>query len=149
VLRKTVVEEKNRKASSVRIVLGFLVVFTAAVFTGPRADAQSSVDGNQLLHDCKDTILLFDRSPATSGRQLAAGAHCLGYVQGFLDTNRIWHAVDNDKNKTLHYCFDRDVTVEQVIRILVKYIQENPKETSDNGWECLLKALQGDFPCKA
>jgi hypothetical protein len=67
-----------------------------------------------------------------------------------MDSNEFWHSVDmRDHNAMKHYCVDRDTNLEQVIRILVKYLEANPKELSENGWICLQGALLKDYPCKA
>jgi hypothetical protein len=55
-----------------------------------------------------------------------------------MDANEFWHGVDlRDHNSMKHYCADRDTSLEQVIRILVRYLEADPKELSENGWICL------------
>jgi len=66
-----------------------------------------------------------------------------------MDANEFW--VHRDKvlhGSTKHYCIERDTSLEQVIRILVKYLENTPKDLNENGWICLEAALQQDFPCK-
>jgi hypothetical protein len=66
-----------------------------------------------------------------------------------MDANEFWLGVDKmNHNSMKHYCIERNTTLEQVIRILVKYLEENPKELNENGWVCLQAALLKDFPCK-
>jgi hypothetical protein len=73
----------------------------------------------------------------------------VAYVQGVMDATELWHAVDlRDHNTMKHYCIDHATNLEQVIRILVKYLEENPKEMSENGWLCVQGALLRSFPCK-
>jgi hypothetical protein len=55
-----------------------------------------------------------------------------------MDSNEFWHTIDlRDHDPMKHYCLDRNTSLEQVIRILVKSLEANPKKLSENGWICL------------
>jgi len=66
-----------------------------------------------------------------------------------MDANDFWHTIDTrDHSRMKHYCVAGETNLEGVIRILVKCLEENPKELSENGWVCLQGALLKEFPCK-
>lgn len=109
----------------------------------------SRVTGTRLLHDCRAAIKSRDVNPELSLEEDRAADRCISYVQGVLDTNFIWRSIDErDHNRMLHYCIDEDASLEQVIRVLVKYLEANPKELSEAGWVCIQAALLKSCPCK-
>ncbi len=129
--------------------LTFLIVVAAIpLLIAPSGHALSGVTGTRLLHDCRAAIKSTDVNPALTLEEDRAADRCISYVQGVLDSNNFWRFIDTrDHNKMLHYCIDKDVSTEQVIRILVKYLENNPKELSENGWVCLQAALLKSYPC--
>ncbi len=131
-----------------RIALVLLVV--TAAFSA-KAKALSKVDGITLLHECQVSIRISDGDTRVTADEVVSSTHCIGYVEGVIDANAFWDAVDRRDNHSTrpHYCMGESVTFEQVIRILVKYLEENPKELSEVGYICIQGALLKNFPCKA
>jgi hypothetical protein len=126
-----------------------LLAVSPVLLTVTGAGALSPVTGARLLHDCRAAIRSTDVSPRLTLDEDRAADHCISYVQGVLDANAFWHTIDDrDHNKMRHYCLDQDISTEQVIRLLVIYLQENPKEMSENGWMCMEAALMKSFQCK-
>ena len=110
--------------------------------------ALSKVTGAMLLHDCRAAVKSTDISPRLTLEEDRAADRCIGYTQGVMDSNAFWHTIDErDHNKMVHYCIDLGASTEQIIRIVVKYLEENPKELSENGWVCFQAALLRSFPC--
>jgi hypothetical protein len=132
----------NRRTSFlVALVVPFLFIATG--------HALSRVTGTRLLHDCRAAVKSTDVKPELSLEEDRAADRCISYVQGVLDANGFWRAVDErDHNRMLHYCIDEDTSLEQVIRFLVLYLEANPKELSENGWVCIQAALLKHYPCK-
>jgi hypothetical protein len=50
-----------------------------------------------------------DVSPHLTHEEDEAGTRCIAYVQGVMNTNELWHAIDvRDHNSMKHYCIDHD-----------------------------------------
>jgi len=129
--------------------LTHLLLAAAALLCSTPAFPLSTVTGLSLLHDCQSAIKGTDDLAHLTTEQDRASGRCISYVQGLMDANEFW--VHRDKvlhGSTKHYCIERDTSLEQVIRILVKYLENTPKDLNENGWICLEAALQQDFPCK-
>ena len=115
----------------------------------PHAEALSRVTGERLLHDCRAAIKSSDIKPALSIEEDRAADRCIGYLQGAMDANEFWHSVDDrDHNAMKHYCINKETSLEQVIRVLVQYLEANPKDLSETGWVCLQAAMLTSFPCQ-
>jgi Rap1a immunity proteins len=135
---------------SMRIGLAFLLA-VGALSVSPRASALSEVNGLMLLHQCQVSVRISNEDTRVSPDQVAESNHCLGYVQGVLDANGFWDTIDkrDDHSSRARYCMSESVTFEQVIRIIVKWLDANPKELNDNGYIAVQVALVKTFPCKA
>jgi Rap1a immunity proteins len=126
-----------------------LLLLVATLSACSSARALTKVTGLTLLHDCRVTVRSIDDPARLTESEQSASDSCISYIQGLMDANEFWHGVDRlNHSATKHYCIERDTSLEQVIRILVKYLEETPKELNENGWVCLQAALLKDFPCK-
>jgi Rap1a immunity proteins len=132
-------------------VAPILLAVIAVLFASPRASALSEVNGLMLLHQCQVSIRISNEDTRVTADQVADSNHCLGYVQGVLDANGFWDKLDMRDNHSTRarYCMSESVTFEQVIRIIVKWLEANPKELNDNGYIAVQVALVKTFPCKA
>jgi hypothetical protein len=76
---------------------------------------------------------------------------CTGYVRGLLDAYTDWEAVDmNEKQKvTNRPCLPHDVGLSagQGIRIIVKYLKDNPANLHQPAMVLGGVALRQAFPC--
>jgi hypothetical protein len=127
-----------------------LLAVSAALLSTSKAIATSEVNGLMLLHDCHISIRI-SNDMRVSPDQVAESTHCLGYLQGVIDANGFWDAIDirNHQVSRAHYCMPASVTFEQVIRVLVKWLEANPKELNEEGYIVVQTALVKAFPCKA
>jgi hypothetical protein len=128
-----------------------LAAVLAAISPAPKANAISEVNGLMLLHHCKASILISNEDRRVPPDQVAESNHCLGYVQGIIDANSFWDAIDNRNHQLTraHYCMAESVTFEQVIRVVVKWLENNPKDLNENGYIIVESALVKAFPCRA
>jgi hypothetical protein len=136
---------------SKRTIVLTILCCTGSLFTAPSARADlSAVDGSKLLANCQAAIKLTSVSPRLTRAEDDASTQCIAYVQGVLDANMFWHAIDlrDGKTKTPHYCMEKKVTFEQAIRVLVKYLKETPTDLSENGFICIQAAMLKSFPCQ-
>lgn len=133
-----------------RIGLALLVAIVA-LSAIPKATALSEVNGLMLLHQCQVSIRISNEDTRVSADEVAESNHCLGYLQGVLDANGFWDAIDsrNHQVSRAHYCIPANVTFEQVIRVLVKWLEANPKDLNEEGYIVVETALVKAFPCKA
>jgi hypothetical protein len=126
----------------------FVTVLLAPMFFSTHGHALCKVTGTRLLHDCRAAVKSTDLNPELSLEEDRAADRCISYVQGVLDTNEIWRFIDvQNQNKMAHYCIEADTSLEQVIRILVRYLEANPKELTEAGWVCIQAALLKSYPC--
>ncbi|EGR3344756.1 hypothetical protein J8B38_16210 [Vibrio parahaemolyticus] len=59
-----------------------------------------------------------------------------GYVLGVYDANDV------------RYCTPKDLTITQLMAVIAKYIEDNPKYWSEPADELVFRAINADFPCK-
>lgn len=135
------------KSSLVRMVMAFALVICPASC----AHALSAVTGSRLLRDCRAAIKLQENiSMGATADENAGSSACIAYVEGVLDGNGFWKTIDERDHHTEmpHYCVVGNATVEVVIRLLVQYLEANPKELTENGWVCIQGAMLKSYPCK-
>ncbi len=113
------------------VVLALLLGFILPVH------AEKLADGNQLLHYCQLALRYADTHNLPS-EDMSNASHCIGTVHGAADT-LVWL----DKIKTAD-----GVTVEQEIRIVVKYMQDHPAKLAEPDVALILEALVEVFPMK-
>lgn len=117
------------KAFATGIALSGLLVSQAAM----------AVDGNELLLQCQALVRSIDnQAPDTYG-----SGHCLGVVQGVSDMLALYQ--DKLPKK---FCVPHDVTYGQGVRIVVKYLQENPKMLNNHDSVLVLAAYADEYGCK-
>jgi hypothetical protein len=115
----------------------------------PLSHALSRIDGNRLLHDCQAGIKFADGKDLSRDEAIQS-SECLAYVEGSLDGSDFWKVIDQrDGNKNMpHHCIPNGVTMEQTVRVLMKYLEGHPQELHENGWVCVHAAMLEAFPCK-
>jgi len=100
--------------------------------------AQSSdVDGNQLLEHCSAYQKARDNPPITTKEQVSAG-FCLGYMSAIADSNA----------SEQHFCAHPNATIEQLARVVLKWLRDNPEKLHLNAGVVSYTALHAAFPCK-
>lgn len=109
------------------------IIAAASIFLCATIPARAEVTGNGLREYC-------DFPEGTQARVM-----CLGYISGTIDTIRGF-----DKTLKLRLvCEPRGVTGEQLISMIIKYLQDHPEKlhfvASSLIWEMMTKA----FPCKS
>jgi hypothetical protein len=112
----------------------------------------SAVDGNVLLAKCHAAEKMTDVSPKLSNEEWAAGFYCLGFVQGVMDADGIWQAgvskgLGSKTTGIVPYCVPNDVSWPQIIRVLVKWLEENPDKLNSPGYDVIYWAMSKNFPC--
>jgi Rap1a immunity proteins len=116
------------------IVMGLILLLTEA-----SANAEEiRGDGNELLRYCTDS------SPADSVG-IAKSAWCSGYLLGIDDMRKFSATLPHRPTD----CMPEGVTMVQVKRVVVDYLQEHPEELRYSSVVLVHNALKHAFPCLA
>lgn len=96
--------------------------------------ASTTVDGNSLLKECQKAVKLADDGDVKYA-DVSDIASCTGFIHGLM-------AVPN----TI-FCIPVNVSTNQGIRVLVKYLQEHPEDLHLAKGKLALNAFADAFPC--
>lgn len=114
---------------------------TALLLAVVVASAEARADGNELLTQCQQFIKVVEKEPDyDSGR---AGM-CIGYVEGFISTTTFFSSNLEDDAKL---CIPKTVPNGQVVRVLVKYLKDNPAKLNKNKASLVWLAMRDAYPC--
>jgi len=75
---------------------------------------------------------------------------CLGYIDGFTSGVGSEHSFAEDalqRNVPAPFCFPDSVEMGQAIRIVLKYIRENPTDAHRSTSVLIMRALGKAYPC--
>ena len=86
-----------------------------------------------------------NRNPARIGRD----ATCLGWVAGFADGFLVHEELLNVPRRDRMACVPHGVTTVQTVRVIKKYLADNPGKAHRPTRYIASIALAGAFPCKA
>jgi len=126
-------------------IAGMLAAATAA-FSQTKNGPSTLYSANRLIQECRATISDYDSKHAEIG---ADGEHCLGYVQGFIETATMWQ-VANEKStdsKVPLFCLNHKATNEVIIRKVPIWAIEHPEDAKGSAIEFLISMLVGNYPC--
>jgi hypothetical protein len=116
---------------------GTLVLAALLLASVPSAHAGTPADGNQLLRYCQLALHLVDAGDLPS-QDMGNASHCIGTVHGAADTLIFLHKIQPPNG----------VTVEQEVRIVVKYLQDHPAKLAKPDVAIIFEALSEVFPAK-
>ena len=120
-------------------------IASSLLLASAQAARAQGQDGAFLLQACTATLQQADGVPL-SPQDSAGAIYCAAYVSGFLDASSL--ATAADKSKKMICLPERGITNDQGVRLLVKYLQENPQVLHESGRMSLFVALAKTFPCK-
>ena len=113
-----------------------LILILLLTFTVVPTNA-GNLTGNELLEHCgvggkkEDPIHYFQYR-----------AYCTGYIEGV--TDGIYYT------QTINlFCVPNKVTVGQIMKVVTKYLNENPQRLHENYVPLILSAMREAFPCKS
>ncbi len=125
-------------------LLGLFFVCSPAS-TGQKSTPDISRSGRDFLEVCS--------SIDSEGNRDAAGiyrdATCLGWVEGFADGFLVHEELLNVPKKDRMACVPPGVTTIQTVRVIKKYLADNPQKAHRPTRYIASIALAGAFPCKA
>ncbi|MFV3283168.1 Rap1a/Tai family immunity protein [Pseudomonas sp. NY15356] len=114
-----------------------IAIVLAGVVAGSCTVSAAGHDGNELLRNCKEFI------KDGSFDALLAG-ECTGLIRGVASTVYFYSGdLKNDEK----FCMPDDVTNGQVARIVIKYLEDNPKILNRPDMALVWEALIDAYPC--
>lgn len=106
--------------------------------------ADVKFDGNELLLECQYFIKLVDGGTVKTDA-LFDGGTCGGFVQGVSNATSLYSDALSKEDK---FCVDDGVTYAQLVRVVVKFLKDNPKQLNKDRTVLVWLALKDAFPCK-
>ncbi len=105
-----------------------------------------SESGNAFVRTCS----ALDIKNASSW-QTSESMMCMGYVEGFIEASWVdWNYQKQiaAKQTTQYFCNPNNVENAQLVRIVLKYINDHPEKANRQTAELTSLALSEAFPCK-
>ena len=124
---------------------GMLAATTAAA-SQMKKESSTMYSADRLIRECRATVADYDSKHSQIGTD---GEHCLGYVQGFIETATMWQVV-NEKSTQAQvpmFCLDSKATNEVIIRKIPIWAIEHPEDAKGSAIEFLISMLVGNYPC--
>lgn len=112
-------------------------------------DSDWKGDGNSLLTKCSLAVRVFDGEKLSSADSVEGG-FCMGYLLGSHDTDYMVQTLEEHDKITLmkHACIASNVSTAQIIRVVVKYLRDNPERLNMLAPVLVTDAIRSSFPCK-
>ncbi len=71
-----------------------------------------------------------------------------------MDADAIWQTAETKAlgakaRSILFYCVPQDVSWPQIIRVLVKWLEDNPEKLNQPGYVVINSAMSNAYPCPA
>jgi len=132
----------------VAALLGLFFVCSPAS-TGQKSAAEQpdiSRSGSDFLEVCSSVDSEGNKDPAHIQRD---DATCLGWVAGFADGFLVHEELLSVPRKDRMACVPQGVTTMQTVRVIKKYLADNPGKARRPTRYIASIALAGAFPCKA
>ena len=132
-------------------VLGLLavVVVCSSGSAGPKSTSEQpdiSRSGSNFLEVCSS---MGGEPNKNSVRSTYNDATCLGWVEGFGDGFTVHEELLGVPARDRMACIPHQVTTIQTVRVIKKYIADNPEKAHRPTRYIASLALAGAFPCKA
>jgi len=128
-------------------LLGILFVCSPASSGQKSATEQPdiSTSGRDFLEVCSSV----DSEGTRDAVRVQRDATCLGWVEGFTDGFLVYGELLSVPRRDRMACVPRGVSTVQIVRIIKKYLADNPGKAHRPTRYIASIALAGAFPCKA
>jgi hypothetical protein len=121
-----------------------LVACTGAAIIA--ASGQALADGNQLLNWCQIAIQTADAPGVRANNDAFHAGYCSGIVGGVTAMHKF---ANKSAPPNVHICVPPNVPIAQEVRIVVKFLKDNPKMLNEDEPTLILLSMLDAFPCKA
>jgi len=109
------------------------------VFLAPSIAVEQSTenikDGNHLLRRCKEAAVAVERASWKDSHEAFDAGFCHGIIEGVVYTSNA-------------SCVPDDGTADQMARVVIKFLQDNPEKLNLNDAVLVELALSKAFPCQ-
>jgi hypothetical protein len=107
-------------------------------------------EGSDLLTKCSLAVRAFDGEKLSS-LDADEGTFCVGYILGSHDTDFMVQMLEEHEKITLmkHACPPSNASTAQMVRVVVKYLRDNPERLHMPASVLVTDAVRSSFPCKA
>ena len=131
----------------VPVLLGFFLVCPPASISQKNAAEQPDISrsGKDFLEVCSSVDSEGNRDAARMQRD----ATCLGWIAGFTDGFLVYGELLSVPRRDRMACVPRGVTTIQIVRVIKKYLADNPGKAHRPTRYIASIALAGAFPCRA
>jgi hypothetical protein len=123
-----------RKANKAVLQLLVALLCVGVVPVQTLGQTTSHQDGNDLLPRCQQAVEAIDKATWKDVNESFNAGFCLGLVQGV-------------SYASADVCTGQGVTFSQMERVVVKFLQDNPKKLNLNQSILVEMALAKAFPC--
>jgi hypothetical protein len=143
-----------------KTLISFLIILTLAVgFSGTPYSAEQVATGKDVLRDCTLALemaqdgyikeVISKGKPLPSKTQQNRAAQCLNYVIGFKDALYVSQIFEEKNGSVPFVCLpDNNLNNEQALRIVIKYLQDNPLLLDRPQSAVVFNAFYYAYPCK-
>lgn len=106
-------------------------------------------DGSSLLTKCSLAVRVFDGEKLSTADALD-GSFCVGYISGIHDTDYMVQMLEEHEKISLmkHACPPSNASTGQAVRVVVKYLRDNPERLNLPASVLVTDAIRSSFPCK-
>ena len=122
-----------------------VTIFVFALFES--SSSHALVTGNELLSNCTKALSVI-KDPLSSAQNSKSDAFdtasCISYIEGAVDGIVVADRLVEDRSI---FCRPKGVNNGQLVRVVVKYLEENPESLHEWQFNLVLKALIEAFPC--
>lgn len=120
--------------------------FALAILLAAAVPACAAVTGEELLNRCSASEKSVNGTEKLSGAEMLDAMWCMGYMSGLLDGFSVG---DYKVGGAKVMCAPEEgLTRTQALRIVNKWLRENPDALLKSGRRGALLALAGAYPCK-
>jgi hypothetical protein len=126
--------KRMRKANKAVLLLLVALLCVGVVPVQTMGQATSHQDGNDLLPRCQQAVEAIDKTTLKDVNESFNAGFCFGLVQGV-------------SYASADVCPGEGVTFSQMERVVVKFLQDNPKKLNLNQSTLVQTALSKAFPC--
>jgi hypothetical protein len=75
---------------------------------------------------------------------------CFGMVDGIMETQMLWSTEDSHHHDAMyHGCIPTEVTVGEAVKVIMKFLNDNPNELHQRDTFLIGIALVKAYPCPA
>jgi hypothetical protein len=123
------------------------ILFFVAI---PIPASASGMDGNQMLEKCHTWFKDEPPPPNPPQKEIIDAGYCAGYFDGVLESQSMLFAIDKQDHVQgrRRYCRPEEATNGQVMKVVKKWLDNNPEKLHCAGETVIFLALVDAFPCR-